>query len=204
MKRRHPQLRAGDFTPHPDDAEAVRFLAGKYKWTRFKLNPMGRVWAVTECRISDLDSAVLLRLPELIEFNTGQMFGRPRSSFTRFGFANLCTHAKLTAFLDCFNPMLGNGAAQVIGNSTRLRWVHLGGCGITNDGVIEICKAKQLLVLSLFQNDITEDVLDCLSGLTNLRHLNIRETKISRDAAMDLQKHLTRCKIDVLLPENAV
>ena len=204
MKRPYPKLFAKDFKPHPDDDEAVKKLAEKYKHTRFKLNPKGRVWSVSQTRLSDLDCSILLRLPELIELNMGHIFGNTYSSFTHVGFAKLSTHPKIKAFLDCYNPMLGDEVAIVVGSSTRFRWVHLGGCGITNNGVRDICKAKQLLMLSIFNSEITDDVVQNLSELINLRHLNIRETKISRNSAMKLQKHLPRCKIDILLPKYAV
>ena len=202
MKRPYPRIFARDFDPHPDDAEAVHKLAEKRKHTKFKLDPKGRVWSVSLQCPSDLDCGIIFKLPHLVEFNTGHLLGRS-SVFTHLGFAKLCKHARLRAIMDCYNPLLGDEAAKAVGNSTRLRWVHLGGCGVTDKGVRNICKAKQLIMLSIFASEITEDVAENLAKLTNLRRINIHETKISIDSAIRLQKHLTRCTIDILLPKHA-
>ena len=74
---------------------------------------------------------------------------------------------------------------------------------MSDKGVRNICKAKQLIMLSIFASEITEDVAENLAKLTNLRRLNIRETKISIYSAIRLQKHLARCTIDILLPKHA-
>ena len=202
MNRPFPIFFAQDFEPHPDDAEAVKKLSEKYKRVSFKLNPKGRVWSVRANRMSDLDCSIIVGLPELIEVITARIYGRT-STFTHLGFAKLCTHPKLNIFLDCWNLMLGDEAAIAVGNNTRLRWVHLGGCGVTNKGVRAISQANQLLMLSLFHSEITDDAVPFLSELSNLRRLNIRNTKISKNSAMNLQNRLTRCSIDVLLPEFA-
>ena len=199
--RKFKRIQAKDFEPHPDDAAAVRLLGGKYKHALYKLTPKGKVWAFTIDHVSDPDAPTFLQLPNLIELNVANLLKRD-TGFTPNGFQIICSHPNIQAYQDQNNNRLGDEAASIVGHNKRLRWVHFGGCGITDAGVRSICNATQLLKLSIFDNNITDKCVQDLLNLTNLRRLNVRNTKITIPAMLKLQNELPRCTIDALLPKN--
>ena len=66
---------------------------------------------------------------------------------------------------------------------------------ITDEGLKELPKLKQLTYLRLFSTQITDSSLKELAKLKQLTSLNLNNTKVTKAGVAELQKALSKCKI---------
>jgi len=182
-------LSSKQFESEPADCEGVALLESKR--CRFGLTPRGRVYGVSG-PLADSDVAAVLRLPKLIEVTlTGPWHG---DEFTDAGFQLLMTHPKLQIFGCANRSLITDSSAAALTVSSRIRWLCLNGCQITNKGVEYISEQTQLLNLNLANTKITTDCVSDLRKLTDLRRLRLTGNAFDESARAELHRDLPRCK----------
>ncbi len=78
----------------------------------------------------------------------------------------------------------------------KVRELILIGTKLTDEGLEEVAKLKNLSKLSLQVTDITDEGLKEVAKLTNLEKAQLYETNVTAEGVAELQKALPDCKID--------
>lgn len=78
----------------------------------------------------------------------------------------------------------------------KVKELILSGTKLTDEGLEEVAKLKNLSKLSLQVNDITDTGLKEVAKLTQLERVQLYETNVTEEGVADLQKALPDCKID--------
>ena len=78
----------------------------------------------------------------------------------------------------------------------KVKELILSGTKLTDEGLEDVAKLKNLSKLSLQVTDITDEGLKEVAKLTNLEKAQLYETKVTGEGVADLQKALPDCKID--------
>ena len=73
--------------------------------------------------------------------------------------------------------------------------INLNFTKITDEGLKELPKLKQLTYLRLFSTQITDSSLKELAKLKQLTSLNLNNTKVTKAGVAELQSALPECKI---------
>lgn len=145
--------------------------------------------------LDDSNVDALLHLPSLIEVSLIGPHGNPNEDeFTDVGFKRLMTHPELQIFGCAYRSSITDSSAEAIASSSRIRWICLNGCQISNQGVEHISKRTQLLNLNLANTEITVDCIPALCNLTNLRHLTISGNGIDESVRAKLLENLPKCR----------
>ena len=183
-------LRASQFEPHPEDAEAVEQLSGT-RFCQFGLTPRGRVYGVGGC-LADTNVDALMQLSLLIDVSVLNL--APTPIFTDTGLEQLLLHPSLKIFGCAQNPALTDNSAAALASSSQMRWLCLNGCAITDVGVDHISEHHQLLGLYLADTQITNDCVPNLCRLTNLRLLRLQGTSVTESVRDELVAKLPKCR----------
>ena len=182
-------LLAKHFEPHPEDAGAIEQLAPAR--CTFGLTPRGRIYAVAG-RLGDSNVEALLQLPFLIEVTVSNMVADP--IFTDSGFEQLLLQSSLQIFGCAQNQALTDKSVAVLSSASRMRWLCLNGCAITDIGVEHISEYGQLFGLYLADNQITNQCVPHLCRLTKLRRLRLTGTLVTESFRDKLAAHLPKCR----------
>ena len=78
----------------------------------------------------------------------------------------------------------------------KVRELILIGTKLTDEGLEEVAKLKNLSKLSLQVTDITDEGLKEVAKLTQLENVQLYITKVTKEGVAELQKALPECKID--------
>ena len=78
----------------------------------------------------------------------------------------------------------------------KVKELILSGTKLTDAGLEDVAKVKNLSKLSLQVNDITDTGLKEVAKLTQLERVQLYETNVTEEGVADLQKALPDCKID--------
>ena len=110
---------------------------------------------------------------------------------------------KLTkTYLEKVTRLILNGTKKVtdaglkeVAKLKQLKGLYLEGTEITDAGLKEISKLKQLNFLALNLTQITDAGLKEVAKLKQLRFVNLEDTKVTESGVAQLQKALPKCKI---------
>lgn len=84
--------------------------------------------------------------------------------------------------------------------------VHLSGCPVTDDDLAAMRAVLESMLnlndLSLDETQISDAGLKHLSGLTQVRVINLRQTQVTLEGVARLQKQLPKCLLNVSRPED--
>ena len=88
------------------------------------------------------------------------------------------------------NTPITESGWKLLGQLKNVRKLILKNCTVTDDDLVKhLGKLKQLKILSLAENPITDRALDAVAGLTELTAVDIQGTKVTNTGADWLKEH---------------
>ena len=88
-----------------------------------------------------------------------------------------------------------DGGLKEVAKLKQLKGLYLEGTEITDAGLKEVAKLKQLNFLALNLTQITDAGLKEVAKLKQLRFVNLEDTTVTESGVAQLQKALPKCKI---------
>ncbi len=111
--------------------------------------------------------------------------------------AHLSAVAEQVYALNLAGSQVSNEGLAVLTNLKNLGRLHLENSTVTDAGLSHIAKLERLEYLNLYGTGITDAGIAQLKGLKHLENLYLWKTKVSYDAAMELEKQIPGLKVDL-------